>query len=148
MRQSEPPGAPKPTKLDQFLASHPAAVRAGATVHTPKSFATEEYFGIDAFRLTNKAGEQRFVRYRLEPVAGVTYLTADKAAKQKPDFLSDSNSFFFFFFFFSPAAKGHLLIICKPTGRTSPGPYHLTSVGAAVIENAEPCRRSRPGPRR
>ena len=87
--KASPPGAPKPTKFDQFLASHPAAVRAGATVHTPKSFATEEYFGIDAFRLTNKAGEQRFVRYRLEPVAGVTYLTADEAAKQKPDFLSD-----------------------------------------------------------
>ena len=87
--KASPPGAPKPTKFDQFLASHPAAVRAGATVHTPKSFATEEYFGIDAFRLTNKAGEQRFVRYRLEPVAGVTYLTADEAAKQPPDFLSD-----------------------------------------------------------
>ena len=86
---ASPPNAPKPTKLDQFLASHPAAVRAGATVHTPKSFATEEYFGIDAFRLTSKAGEQRFVRYRMEPLAGVTYLTGDEAAKQPPDFLSD-----------------------------------------------------------
>ena len=86
---ASPPGAPKPTKLDQFLASHPAAARAGATVATPRSFATEEYFGIDAFRFTGKAGEQHFVRYRMEPLAGVEHLTPDEAAKQPPDFLED-----------------------------------------------------------
>jgi catalase len=86
---ASPPGAPKPTKLDQFLASHPAAARAGATVATPRSFATEEYFGIDAFRFTNKAGEQHFIRYRMEPVAGVEHYTPDEAAKQPPNFLKD-----------------------------------------------------------
>jgi catalase len=38
-----PPDAPKPTKLDQFAASHPTMLRALATVQTPDSFADEEY---------------------------------------------------------------------------------------------------------
>ncbi|MCW2242171.1 catalase family peroxidase [Azospirillum canadense] len=81
------PDSPKPTKLDQFLASHPVAVQAGATTKTPASFATEQYFGINAFRFTNKAGEQRFIRYVAEPAAGLSYLTADDAATKPADFL-------------------------------------------------------------
>ncbi len=81
------PDSPKPTRIEEFLASHPAAVRAGATVRTPTSFATEEYFGINAFRFINKAGEARFIRYVMEPVAGVTHLSPEEAAKQPPDFL-------------------------------------------------------------
>lgn len=81
------PDSPKPTKLDEFLASHPVAVQAGATAKTPASFATEQYFGINAFRFTNKAGEQRFIRYVAEPVAGVSHLTPDDAAKRPADFL-------------------------------------------------------------
>lgn len=81
------PDSPKPTRLDEFLASHPAAVQAGATTRTPTSFATEQYFGINAFRFTNKAGEQRFIRYVAEPVAGVSHLTPEDAAKRPADFL-------------------------------------------------------------
>ena len=81
------PDSSKPTKLDEFLASHPAAVRAGATTKTPTSFATEEYFGINAFRFINKAGEARFIRYVMEPLAGVSYLTPEDAAKRPADFL-------------------------------------------------------------
>src|SRR5690242_15302044 len=55
------PDSPKPTKIEEFLKAHPAAVRAGATVATPVSFATEEYFGINAFQFTNKAGEKHFI---------------------------------------------------------------------------------------
>ncbi|HYG88515.1 MAG TPA: catalase family peroxidase [Azospirillum sp.] len=81
------PDSPKPTKFDEFLASHPAAVRAGATTKTPTSFATEEYFGINAFRFINKAGEQRFIRYVMEPLAGVSHLNREDAAKRPADFL-------------------------------------------------------------
>jgi catalase len=86
---ASPPGGPKPSKIDEFLASHPAAVRAGATVATPQSYATEEYFGINAFRFTNQAGEQHFIRYRMVPEAGVAHLTPEEAAKRPPDFLED-----------------------------------------------------------
>ena len=75
------PGSQKPTQLDAFLANHPAAPRAAATTQTPRSFATEQYFGINAFRFINKAGERRFIRYRVEPVAGVSHLDRDEAAR-------------------------------------------------------------------
>ncbi len=51
-----PAGAPKPTKLEQFAASHPNMPRALATVQTPDSFADEEYYGVNAFVLVNGKG--------------------------------------------------------------------------------------------
>ncbi|EWY41597.1 catalase [Skermanella stibiiresistens SB22] len=83
------PNSPKPTKLEQFVAAHPAVAKAGATVATPESFATENYFGINAFAFTNKAGETRFIRYVAEPLAGVSHLAPADAAKRAPDFLSE-----------------------------------------------------------
>lgn len=52
------PDSPKPTKLEEFVSKHPAVAKAGATVRTPESFATEQYFGINAFGFTNKAGRR------------------------------------------------------------------------------------------
>jgi catalase len=48
-----PPGAPKPTKLEQFAASHPNMPRAFATVQTHDSFADEENYGVNAFVMGN-----------------------------------------------------------------------------------------------
>jgi catalase len=83
------PDSPKPTKLDDFVAKHPAVPKAAATTKTPESFATEQYFGINAFGFTNKAGETRFIRYVAEPLAGVSHLDPQEASKQAPDYLSD-----------------------------------------------------------
>jgi catalase len=83
------PDAPKPTPLEEFVAKHPAVAQAGATVRTPASFATERYFGINAFGFTNKAGETNFIRYVAEPLAGVTYLDPGDAAKRAPDYLGE-----------------------------------------------------------
>jgi catalase len=85
---ASPPDAPKPTKLDQFVASHPTVAAAGATVATPDSFAHEEYHGINAFILVNKAGERQAVRYVMAPEQ-VVHLDAAEAAKRPPDFLMD-----------------------------------------------------------
>ena len=60
---ASPPDAPKPTKLEQFVAAHPAVAAASATVATPDSFADEEYHGVDAFVLVDKAGDRQAVRY-------------------------------------------------------------------------------------
>ena len=38
-----PPDAPKPTKLEQFCASHPNAPKAIGSLPIPDSFADEEY---------------------------------------------------------------------------------------------------------
>jgi catalase len=85
---ASPPDAPKPTKLEQFFASHPNAPKAFGTAATPDSYADEEYHGIDAFIFVSKSGQRQAVRYLLVPEKAV-HLTPEEAAKQPPDFLSD-----------------------------------------------------------
>src|ERR1700675_368132 len=84
-----PPGAPKPTKLDQFSASHPAFPASFGSAPTPNSFAEQEYHGIDAFIFVDKAGHKQAVRYIMTPEKAVT-LTADEAAKKTLIFLVDA----------------------------------------------------------
>jgi catalase len=84
---ASPPNAPKPTALDTFVAAHPSVAAASATVATPDSFADEEYYGVNAFLFTNKAGKQQAVRYQMVPTH-LVHLTPADAAKQAPDFLS------------------------------------------------------------
>jgi catalase len=85
---ASPPDAPKPTKFDQFVASHPRVPAALATVATPDSFADEEYHGVDAFVLVNKAGGRQAVRYLMVP-EHLVHLDRADAAKRAPDFLVD-----------------------------------------------------------
>jgi len=82
------PDAPKPTKLEQFLATHPAVAKANASVATPASYADENYFGLDAFLLVDKAGKKQAVRYQMLPEK-LVHLGKEDAAKQSPDFLVD-----------------------------------------------------------
>jgi catalase len=85
---ASPPDVPKPTKLEQFFASHPNAPKAFGTAATPDSYADEEYHGINAFIFVSKSGQRQAVRYLLVPEKAV-HLTPEQAAKQPPDFLSD-----------------------------------------------------------
>src|SRR5260221_13727670 len=64
---ASPPGAAKPTKLDEFVASHPTVPAAFATATTPDSFADEEYYGVDAFVFVNKAENRQAARHRMGP---------------------------------------------------------------------------------
>ena len=81
------PDAPKPTKIDQFLAAHPAAAKAGSTVKTPTSFARETYNGVDAFIFVDSKGSRQPFRFQFQPVAGPEHLEKDEAEKMPPDFL-------------------------------------------------------------
>jgi catalase len=83
-----PKDAPKPTKLDQFMAAHPSAPKAFGTLATPASFADEAYYGIDAFIFVDKDGHKQPVRYLMQPQK-LVHLTPEKAAKKAPDFLVD-----------------------------------------------------------
>ncbi len=85
---ASPPDAPKPTKLEQFFASHPNAPKAFGTAATPDSYADEEYHGINAFIFVSKTGQRQAVRYLLVPEK-LVHLTPEEAAKQSSDFLSD-----------------------------------------------------------
>lgn len=83
-----PPDAAKPTKFQQFVASHPTIPAAFATVATPDSFANEAYFGINAFVFVNKAGTKQAVRYQMIPER-VVHLDKAEAAKKAPNFLME-----------------------------------------------------------
>src|SRR5467141_2007880 len=83
-----PADAPKPTKLDEFSASHPRFPASFGSAPTPNSFADQEYHGIDAFIFVDKDGHRQAVRYVMTPEKAVT-LTADEAAKKPPNFLVD-----------------------------------------------------------
>ena len=82
--------AVKPTLLDRFLATHPRAMKAiTAPKPTPASFATEPYFGVNAFLFTNAEGKARHGRYQFRPEAATKFLTADQAAAKPANFLID-----------------------------------------------------------
>ncbi len=83
-----PADAPKPTKLDEFSASHPRFPASFGSAPTPNSFADQEYHGIDAFIFVDKDGHRQAVRYVMTPEKAVT-LTADEAARRPPNFLVD-----------------------------------------------------------
>ena len=81
------PDAPKPTPLERFVADHPAVPLAVGSVRTPSSFARETYNGVNAFVFVAEDGTRRPFRFRIEPVDGAEYLTADEAKAKAPDFL-------------------------------------------------------------
>jgi catalase len=83
---ASPADAPKPTKFDQFTASHPSVLKALATVSTPDSFADEEYYGLDAFIFVAKDGRKQAVRYVMVPEK-VVHLTPEEGGRKSPDFL-------------------------------------------------------------
>jgi catalase len=83
-----PADAPKPTKLDQFSASHPTFPASFGSAPTPGSFADQEFHGIDAFIFVDKAGQRQAVRYIMTPEKSVR-LTAEEAARKPPNFLVD-----------------------------------------------------------
>ncbi|MGZ8271160.1 MAG: catalase family peroxidase [Methylophilus sp.] len=82
------PDAAKPTPIEQFLQTHPAAL---AFVQMPKpapvSFATEAFYGVNAFKFTNAKGETQYGRYRITPVNGAEFLTKEETAKATPNYL-------------------------------------------------------------
>ncbi|MDP3608985.1 MAG: catalase family peroxidase [Methylophilus sp.] len=84
------PEAAKPTPVEQFLGSHPAAL---AFVKTPKlppvSFATQPFFGVNAFKFINAKGETHYGRYRIEPVSGAQFLSQKAAENAAPNYLMD-----------------------------------------------------------
>jgi catalase len=84
------PEAPKPTPLDQFLATHPSTVRFLSTPNPqPASFATCSYFGNNCFIFLNARGERHAIRYQILPSAGELHLDPATAAARGQDFLLD-----------------------------------------------------------
>ena len=84
------PDSPKPTPIEKFLGGHPAALAFVKSVPpTPASFATETYYGLDAFRLVAKDGAVTNVRFRFAPEAGEQRLSAEELKTKSATFLID-----------------------------------------------------------
>jgi len=84
------PDAAKPSPVEQFLGSHPAALK---FVMIPKlapvSFGTQAFYGVNAFKFTNSKGEAQYGRYRIEPLDGQQFLSKEDADKASPNYLMD-----------------------------------------------------------
>jgi|SRR3954451_3604900 catalase len=78
-------------KLGEFVASHPATARAVQQIVPalipPRSYATMVFNSIHAFRLTNAQGDQRWVRWRWLPAAGVEWLPEEEREGVDADYL-------------------------------------------------------------
>jgi catalase len=84
------PGVAKPTPVEQFLGSHPAALKWATTPRPPpESFGTLAFYGVNAFKFTNAKGVSHFGRYQILPVAGEHALAAADVAKADPNYLMD-----------------------------------------------------------
>jgi len=82
------PDAPKPTPVEKFLGTHPATLKFVTTPKpAPVSFATQAFYGVNAFSFTNAKGDTHYGRYRIVPLAGEKALTKEQAAKASPNYL-------------------------------------------------------------
>src|SRR5258708_965102 len=79
------PDVPKPTLVEKFLSTHPAA---SAFVTTPRpvavSYGTPPFFCVNPVKFTTAPGTTQFGRYRIVPENGPAYLTDTEAAKRLP----------------------------------------------------------------
>ena len=87
---SSDPSKPSPSPIEVFLASHPKALAfVQAPKPSPSSLARESYFGVTAFRFTNKEGVSRYGRYRITPDAGIEHLDDARVKAQSASYLFD-----------------------------------------------------------
>jgi catalase len=78
-------------KVGEFIGAHPATAQALQQIVPalipPRSYATVAYNSIHAFKLVNADGDERWVRWRLVPEAGVEVLPEEERGSADPSFL-------------------------------------------------------------
>lgn len=85
---SSPPDAPHPNNVEKFVGSHPSTLAfVQAPKPAPKSYATQQYFSVTAFKLIDAAGKETFIRYHIVPDAGVDTLDAETLKSKDADYL-------------------------------------------------------------
>jgi catalase len=84
------PTAAKPTPIEQFLSTHPAARKFVTTPRpAPVSFATLAFYGVNAFKFTNDKGVSHYARYQIVPAAGEQARSDAEARQAGPNYLMD-----------------------------------------------------------
>lgn len=84
------PNAPEPKPVATWIATHPETQRFIAIPKPmPQSYATQDYFAIHAYKLTDAMGASHFVRFRIVPEAGLKFRSAEEAKAAPPNALLD-----------------------------------------------------------
>jgi catalase len=84
------PDAARPTPIEAFLGTHPAALAfVQAAKPIPVSFSKESFYAPNAYRFLDKNGASQYGRYRIRPDGPNQYLDATAAAQRAPNFLFD-----------------------------------------------------------
>ncbi len=87
---SSGPDVPKPTPIENFMNTHPAAAKFVSTRRAaPASFATLAFYGVNSFKFTNAKGVSHYARYQIIPVANEPALSDEAAKKADPNYLMD-----------------------------------------------------------
>ena len=82
------PSKPHPWPIEEFLGTHPRALRfVQENRVVPASFATESFFSNDAFVFVNKDGVKQAERYKILPVAGAQKLSDAEAKARSANYL-------------------------------------------------------------
>jgi catalase len=84
------PGAPKPTAIERYLQTHPAAMRFVAEMPPPpQSYVTTTYHMINAFVFTNAAGQVVVGRYHILPRDGPFALDPSLVPTRSANYLAE-----------------------------------------------------------
>jgi catalase len=84
------PGKPHPWPIEEFLGTHPRALKFVQDNRViASSFGTQAFFSNDAFIFVNKGGVRQAGRYQILPVAGQHNLSDAEAKTRPADFLVD-----------------------------------------------------------
>ncbi|KAL2038894.1 hypothetical protein N7G274_008416 [Stereocaulon virgatum] len=85
---AHPPENGGVSAVEEFLASHPAALAfVRAEKAAPSSFAREAFYGVNAFRFVDGEGRETVFRYRIVPTLGEEHLDEEGLKARSPDFL-------------------------------------------------------------
>ena len=83
-------GKPDPEKLKAFNEANPETTLQGTFLSKapiPASYASVNYWGVNAFEFTNAKNESQFVRWHFLPVAGTVGLTDEEIKTMNDDSL-------------------------------------------------------------
>ena len=84
------PSKPHPWPVEDFLGSHPLALKFVKENGTaPVSYGTEAFFSNDSFSFISKEGKKQIGRYKFLPVAGEQNLSEAEAKAKSPSYLAD-----------------------------------------------------------